>query len=81
MSASLALVRIKTAAAAVGIEKISWHSFRRGAAHHMLDKGATIAQILRAGGWRSAAFLRYLCRKDVDNAAHLQIIHDESDSE
>ena len=81
ISASLALVRIKTAATSVGIEKLSWHSFRRGSAHHMLDKGATIAQILRAGGWRSAAFLRYLCRKDVDNVAHLQLIHDDSDSD
>ena len=46
---------------------LGWHSLRRGMARDLLDSGATLATILRAGGWKSSAFLRYLCRKDVDS--------------
>ena len=45
---------------------VGWHSLRRGMARDFLDSGASLATILRAGGWKSSAFLRYLCRKDVD---------------
>lgn len=34
-----------------------WHACRHGAARDLSDSGATLAQVLRAGRWRSGAFL------------------------
>ena len=36
------------------------HDFRRGHAEDLRLNGATLAEILRAGDWRSPAFLLYL---------------------
>ena len=36
------------------------HDLRRGHAEDMRRSGCTLAQILQAGQWRSAAFLKYL---------------------
>ena len=47
----------------------AWHAFRRGAAGDMLASGSPLGTILRAGSWRSGAFLRYLQRADVDERA------------
>ena len=63
-----ALARLRRRCAALGF-LCGWHAFRRGMASDMLNSGSTIAQILMAGGWRSAAFLRYLTRRDVDERA------------
>ena len=72
---------IRNIAADIGVQDISWHSFRRSAAHTMLKQGGTISQIIRAGGWKSSAFLQYLSRRDVDDRAHLELIHQDSESD
>ena len=45
------------------------HSLRRGHARDLLESGATLAEILRAGQWRSAAFMRYLNLADIEKVA------------
>ncbi len=50
------------------------HGFRRGMAQDILDNGGSLAEILRAGGWKSAAFLLYLERTEVDQAAVLDCL-------
>jgi hypothetical protein len=35
----------------------------------LLESGATLAEILRAGQWRSAAFMRYLNLADIEKVA------------
>jgi hypothetical protein len=47
----------------------------------MLSSGGTVSQIIRAGGWKSSAFLAYLNRKDVDDRAALELIQADSDGE
>jgi hypothetical protein len=37
--------------------------------------------VLFAGGWRSAAFLRYLCSRDVDKRLGLEMAVNDSDSD
>ena len=66
---------------AIGLGKVGWHSFRRGRAQDMLASGATLAQILTAGGWRSSAFLSYLRRRDVDERNSLETVMNQSDSD
>ena len=75
----LALIRRITVS--LGVENISWHSFRRSSAQDMLKSGCTISQIIRSGGWRSGAFVQYLNRRDLDDRAHLNFICHQSDSE
>lgn len=62
-------------------DTFSSHGFRRGTAQELLAKNAPLSHILRAGGWRSAAFLEYLEREDVDELAILQVMCDEDDEE
>ena len=57
----------------LGLPTISWHSFRRGSAADMLKHGCTVAQIMKAGGWKSCAFIRYLDKWDVDDRANLEL--------
>ena len=41
-------------------EKYGTHDFRRGHAEDLRLSGSTLAEILQAGQWKSAAFLRYV---------------------
>ena len=41
-------------------EKYGTHDFRRGRAEDLRISGSTLAEILQAGQWKSAAFLRYI---------------------
>ena len=59
----------------------AWHAFRRGAASDMLRKGAPLSAILAGGGWRSAAFLKYLAQAEVDERVALEQAFALSDSE
>ena len=43
--------------------------FRRGHAQDMAVRGSRLADILRAGDWRSAAFLSYLDRDALEDSA------------
>ena len=46
-----------------------------------MEKGASLAQILRAGQWRSAAFMRYLSEDDVERDAVLEVAADTDDEQ
>ena len=48
-------LRIRRAGRRAGVDGLSGHSPRRGAAHDLLDNGATTAQLLRAGRWSNLA--------------------------
>lgn len=58
-----------------------WHAFRRGMATDMLDKGSPLSTILRAGGWRSGAFLAYLTKSALDKREAVEFTMNDSDSE
>ena len=46
--------------------------FRRGHAQDLLDNGARLCTIPRAGEWRSAAFANYLDTQALDEKAVLE---------
>ena len=52
------------------------HDLRRGHAEDLRLNGATLGEILRAGDWRSPAFLQYLDTEQLEHdrtaEAHLQ---------
>ena len=54
------------------------HAFRRGHARDMARNGATLAEIFRAGEWRSAAFMDYLDQQELEDAAIMEAHLDES---
>ena len=58
-----------------------WHAFRRGMAQDLLDSGSSLSYILRAGGWRSGAILRYLTRSSLDDREALEFTVNDSDSD
>ena len=57
------------------------HDFRRGHASDLQRSGATLAEILRAGEWRSCAFMAYLEREELERDAVIEAHVAESDSE
>ena len=57
------------------------HDFRRGHARDLQRSGATLAEILRAGEWRSCAFMAYLEREELERDAVIEAHVAESDSE
>ena len=67
---------------AVGLPiNTGFHAFRRGMARDLLAKGEELSVILRAGGWRSSAFLNYLTTSGVEEREALDFSFAESDSE
>ena len=63
---------------------ISWpgfHAFRRGMAQDILESGKDLSFILRAGGWRSKAFMDYLTRAKLDARESLNYALADSDSD
>ena len=61
--------------------KFRTHDLRRGHARDMLHAGARLGEILRAGEWRSAAFLTYLDREELECDATLEAHLGESSDE
>jgi len=61
--------------------RVGTHAFRRGMAQDIVDAGGSLAILLRAGEWRSAAFLRYLRESQPQEAAVAQAVINLSDSE
>ena len=57
------------------------HSFRRGMAQDLVDSKGSLAEVLRAGGWSSSAYLRYLRSAQLDDKAVAQMVIDLSESE
>ena len=76
-----ALIVLRRLCQHLGLESPGWHAFRRGMAQDLFDGGATLSQLLRAGGWKSSAFLRYLLRRDVDFKEASEFILEHSDSD
>ena len=65
-----------------GAQSMTWKSIRAGHATHMAASGATLAAILEAGEWRSAAFLNYIDSNVADSTEVLrQSLQAELDSE
>ena len=62
-------------------ERFGSHAFRRGCAEDMRKRGAPLRDILEAGGWRSAAFLLYLERENVERDAVATIAIEYSNDE
>ena len=57
------------------------HDLRRGHCQDMVDNGSTVAEILRAGQWRSAAFLKYVDLDELERGAVMEAHMDESSSD
>jgi hypothetical protein len=60
--------------------KYSTHDFRRGHAQDLLESGATLAEILLAGQWRSSSFLKYLREAELEREVAF-LVSIESDDE
>ena len=73
--------QLLTALGIASAGKYATHDFRRGHAQDMLDCGATLAQILLAGQWKSASFLKYLKEAELerDVAFTVSIQSDDED--
>ena len=81
-SPTSALTRLRSLALDLGLPvHFGWHSLRRGMARDLLDGGCSLGQLLYAGGWRSAAVLRYLTWPDVDSRVATDLVINESDSD
>ena len=46
-----------------------------------MDATGSLAEVLRAGGWSSSAYLRYLRTTQMEDTAVAQIVLELSDSE
>ena len=57
------------------------HDFRRGHADDLARSGASLCTLLRAGDWKSAAFLAYLDTEDLAARAVLEASWQASDTE
>ena len=59
------IVRKRVAAAADIPGRIGGHSLRVGSAQELAARGASVAELLQAGGWRSAATLEIYIRREA----------------
>lgn len=57
------------------------HDLRRGRCQDMVDSGSTVAEILRAGQWKSAALLQYVDMDELERGAVMEAHMDESSSD
>ena len=76
--------KIKELAARIGIEdaqRYGTHALRQGMAQDILDMGGSLPALLRAGDWKSSAYLRYLRASQTDDLAIAQATICLSDSE
>ena len=84
IDARTALTRLRDWLVALRVpdaRKYRTHDFRRGHARDMLRGGARLCEILKAGEWRSAAFLAYLDETELEGAATLEAHLGESSDE
>ena len=76
--------KLKALAVSAGVEngsKVGTHALRRGMAQDILDAGGSIAVLMRAGGWKSNAFLSYLRDSQPQERAVSELVFNLSDSE
>ena len=86
ISPSRARANLQRRAREIGIRAdppavIGFHGFQRGRARDEHRAGTPITRILELGGWRSAAVLRYLAIRELDQVAVMNSSVDGSDSE
>ena len=84
LSAGRAREELKQRLHALGVPSAAdyWlHDFRRGHTQDLLDKGSNLAEILRAGQWRTPAFLCYLNLQNLEKSAVVEAHTNESDSD
>jgi hypothetical protein len=62
-------------------ERYGTKAFRRGTAREMVASGSSLAEVLAAGQWRSAAFLLYIEKADVEEEAVFAALDALSDEE
>ena len=79
-----ALLRLRSYLSALGIDKANsyrTHDIRRGHAKDLQERGAGLMEILRAGQWRSPAFLSYLDLEELERDAVIEAhVAESSDS-
>ena len=66
---------LRTQLQALGVKdalRYRTHDFRRGHAKDLVAAGASLREILNAGEWRSAAFLSYLDKDELECDATLE---------
>jgi hypothetical protein len=73
-----AIKRALTLLSIDGAHMFTPKAFRAGRATELASKGVPIGQILKAGEWRSSAFLRYVDEDVVDASS---FVHEIIDSE
>ena len=56
-------------------ERYMLHCMRRGAAQAIIKHGGTLADVLRACGWKSASFRLYLEMGGVEAMASFHMLH------
>jgi len=88
ISASRARTGLRMQLQALGVKdalKYRTHDFRRGHAKDLAKAGSTLREILDAGEWKSASFLQYLDKDELEcdavAEAHWQACIDESSDE
>ena len=62
-------------------EAFGLHCFRRGAARSILERGGSLADVLRAGSWSSGAYRSYLDLSGPEAQTMHDVLADASDSE
>ena len=80
-STSHARTVLREMASSVDIARASWHGFRRGSATDLVANGSSLTQVLAAGAWKSAAFLRYISSQAIGQRQALDFSFADSDSE
>lgn len=77
----VSLAALQRRCLALGLPRCGWHAFRRGGAEDMVLDGQPLGFVLHAGGWRSAAFLRYITRENLATQAAYDALASMSDSD
>ena len=70
-----------TALGYVDAHRLGSHAFRRGMARDIIDKGGSLAMLMRAGEWRSSAYIAYLREHQAEDACVANLLIDHSDSD
>ena len=76
-----ALANLHRLCSELGFPRCGWHAFRRGGAEDRVADGEELGHVLHAGGWRSAAFLRYISRENLDTQLAFEAVVSLSDEE
>ena len=64
-----------------GGDRLTWKAFRAGHATELAVHGHTIAEIMKAGEWRSKTFIDYADSDIIDQEVFFITILDVSDAE